>query len=275
MENELISTILKQYKTIAVVGLSKDPQKNSYRVAEYLKKNGFQVVPVNPFAEEILGEKCYKSLLDMPKEIQRAIEVVDIFRPAEDVPPIVEQAVELKKRFGELRAVWMQLGIVNEAAAEKAKATGLQVVMNACMMMQHKRLGDVDRELEAIRSRKMSELVAKAEKEKGESAGVPVVVEDAGFDAFVKHFPLVVVDCWAVWCGPCRMIAPIVDELAKEYAGKIVFGKLNADENPETTGRFGVMAIPTLLILKDGEEVDRVVGAMPKEAIKAKLARFL
>jgi thioredoxin 1 len=82
------------------------------------------------------------------------------------------------------------------------------------------------------------------------------------------------VDCWAAWCAPCRAIAPIVDELAKQYSGKVVFGKLNVDENPETTQRFGVMAIPTLLVMKDGQEVDRVVGIVPKNQLEAKVNAY-
>jgi predicted CoA-binding protein len=132
--------ILTKYKTVAVVGLSRDPDKDSYRVSAYLKKHGFRIIPVNPFADEILGEKSYKSLLDIPAEIQKTIEIVDIFRPAKDVPPIVEQAVKLKEAHGKPSVVWMQLGIVNEQAAETAKKAGLTVVMDRCMMIEHRRL---------------------------------------------------------------------------------------------------------------------------------------
>jgi predicted CoA-binding protein len=137
-QNE-IRDILTKYKTIAVVGLSRDPDKDSYRVSAYLKKHGFRIIPVNPFADEILGEKSYKSLLDIPAEIQKTIEIVDIFRPAKDVPPIVEQAVKLKEAHGKPSVVWMQLGIVNEQAAETAKKAGLTVIMDKCMMVEHKR----------------------------------------------------------------------------------------------------------------------------------------
>jgi len=137
-QNE-IKEILTKYKTIAVVGLSRDPDKYSYRVSDYLKKHGFRIIPVNPFADEILGEKGYKSLLDIPAEIQKTIEIVDIFRPAKDVPPIVEQAVKLKEAHGKPSVVWMQLGIVNEQAAETAKKAGLTVIMDKCMMVEHKR----------------------------------------------------------------------------------------------------------------------------------------
>jgi predicted CoA-binding protein len=94
---------------------------------------------VNPFADEVLGEKSYKSLLDIPAEIQKSIEIVDIFRPAKDVPPIVEQAVKLKEAHGKPYVVWMQLGIINEQAAETAKKAGLKVIMDKCMMVEHKR----------------------------------------------------------------------------------------------------------------------------------------
>jgi predicted CoA-binding protein len=135
-----IEEILTKYKTIAVVGLSRDPDKDSHNVSAYLKKHGFRIISVNPFADEVLGEKSYKSLLDMPPEIQKTIEVVDIFRPSKDVPLIVEQAIKLKARYGKPGVVWMQLGIVNEQAAEAAKKAGFTVVMNKCMMIEHKRL---------------------------------------------------------------------------------------------------------------------------------------
>jgi uncharacterized protein len=94
---------------------------------------------VNPFADEILGEKSYKSLLDIPPEVQKTIVIVDIFRPSKDVPHIVEQAAKLKAVYGKPYVVWMQLGIVNEQAAEAAEKAGLTVVMDKCMMIEHKR----------------------------------------------------------------------------------------------------------------------------------------
>jgi len=123
-----------------VVGLSREPDKDSYRVSAYLKEHGFRIIPVNPFAHEVLGEKSYKSLLDIPAEIQKNIEIVDIFRPAKDVPPIVEQAIKLKEKHGKPYVVWMQLGIVNAQAAETARKAGLTVVVDKCMMQKHRRL---------------------------------------------------------------------------------------------------------------------------------------
>lgn len=140
MSQNEIKEILKKYKSVAVVGLSREPDKDSYRVSAYLKTHGFRIIPVNPFADEVVGEKSYKSLLDIPAEIQKTIEIVDVFRPAKDVPPIVEQVVKLKEMHGKPYVVWMQLGIVNEQASETAKKAGLTVVMNKCMMVEHKRL---------------------------------------------------------------------------------------------------------------------------------------
>ena len=137
---EEIKSILEKYKTIAVVGLSKDPAKDSHKVAKYLKTKGYRIIPINPSADVILGEKCYKSLLDVPE----TIEIVDIFRPAKDVPPIVDQAIELKRKLGNPRVIWMQLGIVNEEAAKRAKNASLTVVMDKCMMKEHKRLSRKD-----------------------------------------------------------------------------------------------------------------------------------
>ena len=140
MSEDLIKEILTKYMNVAVVGLSKEPGKDSHRVSAYLKQHGYRIIPVNPFADEVLGEKSYKSLLDMPPEIQKTIEIVDIFRPAKDVPPIVDQAIKLRTLFGRPFVVWMQLGIVNEEAAEAARKAGLIVVMDKCMMVEHQRL---------------------------------------------------------------------------------------------------------------------------------------
>jgi hypothetical protein len=135
-----IKEILGKYKVIAVVGLSKDPEKDSHRVSAYLKEHGYRIIPVNPFADEVLGEKSYNSLLNIPPEIQKAIEIVDIFRPAKDVPPIVEEAIKLKQIYNRPFVVWMQLGIVNEQAAETASLAGLIVIMDRCLMVEHDRL---------------------------------------------------------------------------------------------------------------------------------------
>jgi predicted CoA-binding protein len=136
LSQEEINSILESYRTVAVVGLSRDPDKPSYRVAQYLQSVGYRIIPVNPFVDEVLGEKSYKSLLDVPE----AIDIVDIFRPAEAVPSIVEEAIQLKSRVGSPKVVWMQLGIVNEEAARQAKAAGFTVVMDRCMMREHKLL---------------------------------------------------------------------------------------------------------------------------------------
>ncbi|MEM2089241.1 MAG: CoA-binding protein [Thermoproteota archaeon] len=127
-------------KTIAVVGISREPSKDSHKVANYLKANGYRIVPINPFEDEVLGEKCYKNLLETPEEVQKTIEVVDIFRPSQEVLPIVEQAIRLKQKHGKPLFIWMQLGIVNTQAAELAEKAGLTVIMNRCMMSEHKRL---------------------------------------------------------------------------------------------------------------------------------------
>jgi hypothetical protein len=140
LDSRQIKKILTGCKTIAVVGLSPEPEKASHRVAAYMKKHGYRIVPVNPFVDEVLGEKSYLSLLEIPKEIQREIDVVDIFRRAEDVPPIVEQAVKLHEIQGKPCVVWMQQGIVNVEAAAAAEKAGLAVIMDKCFMQEHQRL---------------------------------------------------------------------------------------------------------------------------------------
>jgi len=140
LNQDSVKETLTKYKTVAVVGLSRDPSKESHRVAEYLKSQGFHIVPVNPTTDEVLGEKSYKNLLDIPPEVQRTLDIVDVFRPSADVPPIVEDAAKLKERYDRPYVVWMQVGIINEQAATTARAAGLTVIMNRCMMVEHKKL---------------------------------------------------------------------------------------------------------------------------------------
>jgi predicted CoA-binding protein len=130
LDDEL-KDILENAHAIAVVGLSSSPGKASHRVAVYLKHAGYHLIPVNPFSQEILGEKSYSDLEAIPEPI----DVVQIFRPSEQVTPFVKQAVRIKAKV-----VWMQLGIINESAAEIARAAGLKVVMDRCMKVEHRRL---------------------------------------------------------------------------------------------------------------------------------------
>ncbi len=138
--DEAIKEILESHSTVAVVGLSRNPSKDSYRVAEYLQSQGYRIVPINPGAEEILGEKSYSSLLELPEELTRSVEIVDLFRPSEAVPPFVEDAIKLREEHGAPHVVWMQLGIVNEEAAEKACNAGMTVIMDRCIKVEHQRL---------------------------------------------------------------------------------------------------------------------------------------
>jgi len=138
-----------------------------------------------------------------------------------------------------------------------------------------------DIEIERIKERKMREMEEeiKAMKE-GRKKGLgaidqPLTMDDNSFVETIRKYPLVVVDCWAPWCGPCKMIAPVIEELAKEYAGKVVFGRLNVDDNPRTATEFAIMAIPTLFIFKHGEPVDVVQGAVPKQHLEAKVKEWL
>jgi predicted CoA-binding protein len=123
--------ILARSRTIAVVGLSADPERPSYRVARYLQERGYRIIPVNPREKEILGEKCYPDLCSVPGEI----DVVDIFRAPRAVPRVVAQAM-----YVSAKAVWMQEGVVHEAAAARARRAGMAVVMDRCMMKEHRRM---------------------------------------------------------------------------------------------------------------------------------------
>jgi len=99
----------------------------------------------------------------------------------------------------------------------------------------------------------------------------PLHLSEENFDEAVKKYQFLVVDCWAPWCMPCRMVTPVIESLAKKHKGEIVFGKVNIDENSGIAGRFGVMSIPTLLVFKNGEKVDELIGAMPENLLEEKL----
>ncbi len=129
--NQNIPEIIKSHKRIAVVGLSDKPHRPSHGVAKLMKDKGFEVIPVNPTKDEIMGEKSYPSLLDIPGEV----ELVDIFRRPEHVDEIVDQAIEKG-----VKTVWMQLGVINEKAAQKALEAGLNVVMDRCWAIEYRHM---------------------------------------------------------------------------------------------------------------------------------------
>lgn len=130
-ESEQISQLLRNAKTIAVVGLSDNPMRVSYDVSEYMQSRGYRIIPVNPAIRESLGEKAYPTLSEIPEKI----DIVNVFRRPEFVPEVVDEAIRLK-----VPAIWMQEGVVHEAAAAKARAAGIFVVMDRCILKEHRRL---------------------------------------------------------------------------------------------------------------------------------------
>lgn len=133
-------------------------------------------------------------------------------------------------------------------------------------------------EIEEIRQKKLAELIEKIGKAQSEDNGwpeSPVVVSDQDFESFVKKYPKIVIDCWAPWCGPCRMLAPTIDAMAKDHKGKIVFGKLNTDDNFGLASKFRIMSIPTLLFFKDGQLVDKMIGAAPRSILEQQMTKAL
>jgi len=135
----------------------------------------------------------------------------------------------------------------------------------------------MDEEISAIRQKKMREIMTAAnqEKTKADWPGTPVEITDANFDSMTKQYGSIVIDCWAPWCGPCRMLAPTIETLAKENKGKVVFGKLNTDENMAIATKFGIMSIPTLLFFKNGKLVDKMIGAVPKQYIEERIKKII
>ena len=132
----LEARILREYKTVAVVGISSDEGRPSHRVARYLKEHGYRIIPVNPREKEVLGEKCYPDLCSVPEQI----EVVDVFRRPRFLPRVVAEAM-----YAGAKAVWMQEGIVHEGAARRAREAGMEVVMDRCMMKEHRNLKEAKR----------------------------------------------------------------------------------------------------------------------------------
>lgn len=131
-------------------------------------------------------------------------------------------------------------------------------------------ISDEHEELKHIREKKLAELRSRKQMD-----NEPVHVNDGNFEETIKKRSLVLIDFWAPWCGPCRTLAPTIEELNKNYTGKVLFGKLNVDENPQTAECFQIFSIPTLLIMKNGQEVDRIVGCVPKKHIETALNKYL
>lgn len=109
----------------------------------------------------------------------------------------------------------------------------------------------------------------------GEYPSSPIKLTDDNLEDAIQRFPLTVVDCWAEWCGPCKMVAPVIAELAEDYQGKVVFGKLDVDENRKIATKYQIMSIPTLLVFKNGEVADQLVGAQPRETLEPKITKHL
>jgi predicted CoA-binding protein len=129
--NDAIADILKNYKTIAVVGLSSNPRRPSFTVTQYMQSVGYRIIPVNPNETEVLGERSYPRVEDIPKS--HPIEIVDVFRRSEHIPPVVDSAIAVGAKI-----IWMQQGIENQNAAAKARAAGLFVVEDACILIEHR-----------------------------------------------------------------------------------------------------------------------------------------
>jgi len=127
-----------------------------------------------------------------------------------------------------------------------------------------------EEELKRIREKKLAQFKARKKMNDG-----PIHVTDSDFDETIRKHPLALIDFWAAWCGPCRALAPTIEELSREYTGKVFIGKLDVDENPEKAECFQVFSIPTLLVMKNGQEVERIVGCVPKKHIEDILKKHM
>ena len=136
-----------------------------------------------------------------------------------------------------------------------------------------------DDELNRIMARKMKDFSLQSTRNVPNSdkslITTPITLNDTNFDEVTRKYPLLVVDFWAPWCGPCRMVSPVIEQLAGEMAGKVVFGKLNVDENPILSNKFGIQSIPTIAVFKNGRPIDAIVGAASKSSIISKISMYL
>ena len=132
-----------------------------------------------------------------------------------------------------------------------------------------------ENELEQIRLRKIQAMLDAAKKGQTPVGKQPIILTDSNFSAAVTANELLVVDFWAPWCGPCRMVGPLIEQLAAEYAGRVAFGKINVDENQTIPNQFGVQSIPTLIVFKNGEPVETLVGDCPKSQIESKFKPYM
>ncbi len=131
-------------------------------------------------------------------------------------------------------------------------------------------------ELHRIREEKLQKLMERAAKKpQDRTLDAPFEVSDSNFDEELERNRLILVDFWAPWCGPCRMVAPVIQQLAKDYSGTVAFGKLNTDENPSTSLKYRVMSIPTLILFRNGKPVDMIVGAAPRKTLEAMIRKHL
>ena len=132
---------LRKYRVIAVGGASKNPEKDAFTVPRYMKEHGYRIIPVNPTADQIVGEKAYPSLSDIPTELAKQVEIVDVFRPSEELPKVAQQTVAMKNRYGRPFVFWAQLGLENDEAKRLLSENGIQYVMNDCLRAAHRRHG--------------------------------------------------------------------------------------------------------------------------------------
>jgi thioredoxin 1 len=152
----------------------------------------------------------------------------------------------------------------------------LIIKMQFLKLFRENCLLEEDKELERIRLRKLSKVIRNAnENKKNEVLNSSIKISDSTFEKIISDYPFVVVDCWAAWCAPCHMIAPIIEEMARDYSGKILFTKLNVDENRKTAMQYQIMSIPTLLVFKNGKLIDQIVGAMPRQIMEPRIIQHL
>jgi len=135
-----IRQILENTTNIAVIGLSKNELKDSYQVSMYMRNSGYNIIPINPTADSIMGVKSYKNLMNIPEEIMMNIELVNVFRKSEFVEGIIEEAIEINKKYGKIHTVWMQLGIFYDEADKISKENKLNIITNKCIKIEHGKL---------------------------------------------------------------------------------------------------------------------------------------
>lgn len=243
--------------TIGSMGVTMKGTSRNKKAAEAMARNGYEVTRV-VVPEKYYCQRCLNTNRMINNMVQK--ETMRRKRINREIPE--EEAKEINREA------------VRKAVLQKLQEQHKKEVKRRKQEMSEKEKSRKAKEVKkALLTTPFNTTPSKKKKSKKVDSAIEVITK-SNFDQIVNN-PLVLIDCWAEWCKPCLVVSPIVEEVAKDYTGKVVVGKLNVDENKELSNRFNIMGIPTLLIMSNGKEIDRIVGVKPKDVIEASLDKHL